>query len=151
MVRRSRTENPPRGDLALSGVPFGQVPTSIFLLWSLTAGSPSKTMCAVLSLVSLKLRIGILRLVKRVFVVTSVLLRCYYAFVLPILEYCSPLWGSAAAECHFQTFLSLCHQRHVAALCMLYKVNSKSNHFLFSELPSASGRVRHTRATRTYV
>ena len=43
-------------------------------------------------------RIGILRLVKCVFVDTSVLLRCYYAFVLPILEYCSPVWASAA-EC----------------------------------------------------
>ena len=46
-------------------------------------------------------RIGILRLVKRVFVDTSVLLRCYYAFILQILEYYSPAWGSAA-ECHLQ-------------------------------------------------
>ena len=46
-------------------------------------------------------RIGILRLVKLVFVDTSVLLRCYYAFVLQILEYCSPVWGSAD-ECHLQ-------------------------------------------------
>ena len=30
-------------------------------------------------------RIGILRLVKRVFVETSLLLRCYYVFVLPTL------------------------------------------------------------------
>ena len=44
---------------------------------------------------SVSQRICILRLVKRVFVDTSVLLRCYYAFVLPILEYCSPVWGSA--------------------------------------------------------
>ena len=29
---------------------------------------------------------------------------------------------------------------------MLYKVNLGSNHCLFSELPSASTRVRHTRA-----
>ena len=29
---------------------------------------------------------------------------------------------------------------------MLYKVNSNSNHCLSSELPSASTRVRHTRA-----
>ena len=35
---------------------------------------------------------------------------------------------------------------HVAALCMLYKVNSNSNHCLFSELPPASVRVRHIRA-----
>ena len=96
----------------------------------------------------------ILRLVKRVFVDTSVLLRCRYAFVLPFLEYCSPVWGSAA-ECHLQllerqvysvarlcpgrTFWSLCRRRDVAALCcMLYKVNSNSNHCFFNELPSAS-------------
>ena len=92
---------------------------------------------------------------------TTVLLRCYYAFVLPILEDCSQVCGSAA-ECHLQllersvclvamlcrdqTFLSLCHRRHVAALCMLYRVNSNSNHCLFSEFPSASVRVRHSRA-----
>ena len=45
-----------------------------------------------------------------------------------------------------QTFLSLCHQRQVAALCMLYKVNLNSNHCLFSELPFASVKVGHTRA-----
>ena len=89
------------------------------------------------------------------------LLRCYYAFVLPTLEYCSPWWGSAT-ECHLQllerqvysvaclcshqTFLSLCHRFYVAALCMLYKVNSNSNHCLFSELKPASVRVRHARA-----
>ena len=90
-------------------------------------------------------RIGIFNLVKRLFVDTSVLLRCYFAFVPPILEYCSPVWGSAA-ECHLQllerqvysvvrlcpdqSFLSLCHRRRVAGLSMLYKVNSNSNHCL---------------------
>ena len=53
---------------------------------------------------------------------------------------------SVARLCHDQTFLSLCYQRHVAALFMLYKVNSNLNHCLFSELPSASFRVRHTQA-----
>ena len=46
-------------------------------------------------------RIVILRLVKHIFVDTFVLFRCYFAFVLPILEYCSPVLGSAA-ECHLQ-------------------------------------------------
>ena len=41
-------------------------------------------------------RICILRLMKSVFVNTSLLLRCYYAFVLPILEYYSPVRGSTA-------------------------------------------------------
>ena len=98
-------------------------------------------------------------LILRSLAETSVLLRCYFAFVLPILEYYSPVWGSAAG-CHLQlferqvcsvarlcpnrTFLSLCHRRHVAALGMLYKVNSNSNHCLFSELPSSSVRVWHS-------
>ena len=72
---------------------------------------------------------------------TSVLLRCYFALVVPILEYCSPVWG-LAAECHLQllerqvysvarfcpdqSFLSLCPRRRVAGLSMLYQVNSNS-------------------------
>ena len=81
-------------------------------------------------------------------------LRCYFTFVLPILEFCSLMWGSAAtfsflsARCIrwpgfiHQSFLSLCHRRHVARLCMLYNVYSNFNHCLFSELPHASTRVR---------
>ena len=44
-----------------------------------------------------------------------------------------------------QSFLSLCHRR-VAGLSTLYKANADSNHCLFSNLPSASTRGRHTRA-----
>ena len=53
---------------------------------------------------------------------------------------------SVTRLCPDQTFLSLCHRRRVVGLSMLYKVNSNSNHCLFSELPSASTRVRHTEA-----
>ena len=45
-----------------------------------------------------------------------------------------------------QVLVILCHRRHVAGLSMLYKVNSNSNHCLFSDLPSASTRVWHSRA-----
>ena len=38
-------------------------------------------------------RISILSLVKHIFVDTSVLLRCYFEIVLPILEYCSSVYG----------------------------------------------------------
>ena len=48
--------------------------------------------------------------------------------------------------CPSQTFLSLCHQRRVGGLSMLYMVNANSNHCLFGELPAASTRVRHTLA-----
>ena len=79
------------------------------------------------------------------------LLRCYFAFVLPIPEYCSPSYGSAseysvARLSPNKSFLSLFHRRRVAGLSMLYKVKSNSNHCLFSELQSASTEVRHTRA-----
>ena len=73
------------------GFPFAIVPGSIFLAWNLTASSPSKTTCVALFRVSQ--RIGSLRLMKRVFVDASMLLLCYYAFVLKILEYWSPVWG----------------------------------------------------------
>ena len=61
----------------------------------------------------------------------GVILRCYFAFVLPIIEYCSPVCGlaaefrlqllerrvySVARLCPDQTFLLLCHRHHVAAL-----------------------------------
>ena len=102
-------------------------------------------------------RIDIVRLVKHVFVDTSVLLRCYYAFVLPILEYRSPVWGSAG-KCHLQLLeLQVCsvtmlcidqsYRRQVAPLCMLYKVNSNINHCFISVLPSSSNRIRYTEAS----
>ena len=99
-------------------------------------------------------------LVKPMFADIPVLLRCYFKFVLPIFEYCSLVWRSAA-ECHLQllesqvnsarlcpnqSFLSFCHRRYVAWLIVMYKVNSNSNHCLFGKFPSASARVRHTRA-----
>ena len=156
VVSRSRTVNPPHGDVVLSGVSICASPNLDIL--GMKFDSRLTIEDHVHGIVSLVSQItGILRLVKRVFVNASVLLRCYYAFVLPNLEYCSPVWGSAAEYhlqllearcsvtrlCPDQTFLSLCHRRHVAALCMFYKVNSNSNHCLFSELPSASVRVRH--------
>ena len=49
-------------------------------------------------------RIGILRLVKHVIMDTYVLLRCYYAFVHPILMYYSPVWGSAVN--YYNSFLT---------------------------------------------
>ena len=159
VVSNSRTVRPHYGDLVLSGVFICASPNLDIL--GLKFDSRLTFIYHVCGIVShVSQRIGILRLVKHVFVDTSVL-RCWsYAFVLTILEYCSPVWGSAA-ECHFQllgrqvysvarlfpdqTFLSLCHRRHVASLCMLYKVTSNSNRCLFSELPSASVRVRHFR------
>ena len=63
--------------------------------------------------------------------------RCFRGFVLPVLEYCSAVWCSAAdthlrlldSEVSGASFLTggvfecdLAHRRSVAVLCMLYKI-----------------------------
>ena len=162
VVSRSRTVSPPHGDLVLSGVSIRASPNFDIDIFGVKFNSKLPFGDHVRGIVSrVSQRIGILRLVKRISVDNSVLLHCYFPFVLPILQYCSPVWGSAAA-CHLQllerqvysvdglcpdqSFLSFCHRRRLAGLSLLYKVNSSSNHCLFNEFPSASTRVRHPQA-----
>ena len=130
VVDRFRTVNTPHGDLVLSGVTICASPNLDILGMKFDSRLTYKDHVRG-NVSSISQRIGILRLVNHVFVHTSVLLRYYYAFVLRILEYCSPVWGSAA-ECHLQllepqvcsvarlcpdqTILSLCHLRH----CTVY-------------------------------
>ena len=80
VVSRSRTLNPPHCDLVLSGVSIRDGSN----LDILGVNFDSKLTfedhaCGIVSRVSQ--RIGILRLVKRIFVDTSVLLHCYFAEV----------------------------------------------------------------------
>ena len=132
VVSRSNTVRPPHVDLVLSGVFIRASPNLDILGVKFDSKLTFEDhVRGVVSRVSE--RIFILRLVKRIFVDTSVLLRCYFAFVLPILEYCSLVWGSAT-ECHLQflerqvysvarlcsdqSFSSLCHRRGVVKLSM---------------------------------
>ena len=155
VVSRSRTVSPPQGDLVLSGVSIRASPNFDILCVKFDRKLTFEDhVRGIVSHVSQ--RIGIFRLVKRIFVDNSVLLRCYFAFVLLIHEYCSPVCGSAAEGhqllerlvysmarlCPDQSFFSLSHQRRVVGLSMLHKVNANSNHCLFSVLPSATTRVR---------
>ena len=89
MVSRSRTVNPQHSDLVLSGVSMNSASPNLDIL-GVKFDSRLTFEVRVRGIVSRVFqRIGILRMVKRVFVDTSMLLRCYYAFVLPILKYCS--------------------------------------------------------------
>ena len=81
-------------------------------------------------------RLGILRKSWRVFHDRPLLVRCIRGFVLPVLEYCSAVWCSAA-DTHLKLldravsnarFLTggvfecdISHRRSVSVLCMLYK------------------------------
>ena len=90
-VSRSMTMNWPMVTWSCLGFLSTLVPTLTSLAWSLTASSSSKTTCLVLFPVSLR------ELVFwgwwNVYLWTPVLLHCYCAFVLPILEYSSRVWG----------------------------------------------------------
>ena len=92
VVSRSRIVNPPHGDLVLSVVSICASPN--FDILGVKFDNMLTFEYHVRGIVSrVTQRIGILRLVKRVFVDSSVLFRSCYAFVLPALEYCSPVWG----------------------------------------------------------
>ena len=91
-VSRSRIVGPPHGDLVLSGVSIRVSPNLDIL--GVKCDSKLTFEDHVRGIVYLvSQRIVILRLLKRIFVDTSVLLRSYFAFVLQILKYCSPVWG----------------------------------------------------------
>ena len=84
----------------------------------------------------------------------------YFSFVLPVLEYCSAVWCSAA-ELHlklldravsgarFQTGgvfeCDNTHRRSVAVLCLLYKIRCNPVHPLNGALPGPYVLVRVTR------
>ena len=95
-------------------------------------------------------RLGILRKSWRVFQDRSLLGRCFRFFFMPVLEYCSAVWCSAA-DTHLKLqdraasgarFLTggvfqwdISHRRSVAVLCMLYKIRCNPVHPLNGALP----------------
>ena len=105
-------------------------------------------------------RLGILSKSWRVFHDKWLLRRCFRGFVLPVLEYCSAVWCSAA-DTHLKLldravsgarFLTggvfkcvISHRRSVALLCMLYKIRCNPVHPLNGALPGPSVPVRVTR------
>ena len=110
-------------------------------------------------------RLGILRKSWRVFHYRGLLGRCFRGFVLPVLEYCSAVWCSAA-NTHLKLldrtvsgarFLTggvfecdISHRRSVAVLCMLYKIRCRGQveHPLNGALPGPYVPVRVTRGAQ---
>ena len=95
-------------------------------------------------------RLGIMRKSWWVFHDRSLLLRSFWTFVMPVLEYCSAVWCSAA-DSHLKLldrgvrcggFLDGCvlhcnlaHRWSVAELCMLFKIKSNLMHPSSCALP----------------
>ena len=88
-------------------------------------------------------RVGILRKTMSVFRNVAVAAKCFWAFVLPLLEYCSPVWMSAATS-HLSLLdrvvsqvgrlsggsvsCDLWHRSKVASLCVFFKIDSLVDH-----------------------
>ena len=104
-------------------------------------------------------RLGILRKTWRVFHDRSLLARCFWGFVLPVLEYCSAVWCSGAdthlklldravSGARFLTWVvfecDIAHRRSVAVLCMLYKIRCNPMHHLNGALPGPYVPMRVT-------
>ena len=95
-------------------------------------------------------RLGILRKSWQVFHDRLLIGRCFWGFVLPVFEYCSAVWCSAA-DTHLKLldrvvsgacFLAggllncnLSHRRSVLVLCMLYKIRCNPMHPHCGALP----------------
>ena len=105
--------------------------------------------------------LGILRKSWRMFHDRSLVERCFRGFVLPVLEYCSAVWYSAA-DTHLRLldrvvsgarFLiggmfecDIAHRRSVAVLCMLFKMRCNPMHPLNDALPGSYVPLRVTRS-----
>ena len=105
-------------------------------------------------------QLGVLRKCWRSFGETTLIHKCFWSFMLPLLEYCSPVWASAAAS-HLRlldtivqsvAFMSagqvkcdLHHRRDVASLCVFFKILNTEHHPLSHFLPPPYAPARRTR------
>ena len=106
-------------------------------------------------------RLGILRKSWQVFHYRLLIGRCFWGFVLPVFEYYSAVWCSAAdtllkldrivsGACSLAGGVLNCnlsHHRSVAVLCMLYKIRCNPMHALCGALPVPYVPVWVTRST----
>ena len=103
-------------------------------------------------------RLGILRKSWLVFHDKLLIGRCFWGFVLPVLEYCSAVWCRTVFQILAIHTLSgacflaggvlnynLSHRRSLAVLCMLYKIRCSPKHPLCGALPVPYVPVRVTR------
>ena len=110
-------------------------------------------------------RLGILRKTLGVFDDLDLAVRCFWlagwTYLLPVLEYCSAVWLSAA-DCHLRLLdrvvsrasamcgdaihCDLWPRRRVTSICLFYKIRDNDRHPVGSHFPAARrGSIRVTR------
>ena len=138
VVSRFRTVHPSHDDLVMAGVSNHASPNLDML--GVKFDSKLTFEDHVRGIVSrVSQRIGILKLVKCIFVDTSVLLTMEQHVLATILGYCSPVLPSASRALGVFSgqalpLIKVCCRCVIGVMlldCVLYKVNSNSNHCLF--------------------
>ena len=107
-------------------------------------------------------RVGTLRKTMSVFRDVAVVANCFWAFILPVLEYCSPVWMSAATShlslldrvvSQFSRLSSrtvscdIWHRRKVSFLFVFFKIDSLVDHSVRGLFPEQYVLRRPTRGT----
>ena len=159
IVSRSRTMHPQSPPLTIGGTVLKEYYDLVILGMTFDSKMTFEEHLRYVSRAASQ-RLGILRRSWGVFHERSLPGRCFRGFVLPVLEYCSAVWCSAA-DTHLKLldravsgarFLTggvfecdISHRRSVAVLCMLYKIWRNPVHPLNGTLPGLYVLVRVTR------
>ena len=136
IVSRSRTMHPQSPSLTIGGTVVKEYDYLVILGVTFDSKMTFEKHLRLVSRAASQ-RLDILRKSWRVLHDRSLLGRCFPGFVLPVLEYCSAVWCTAAVT-HLKLldravsgaqFLTggvfecdITHRRYVAVLCMLYKI-----------------------------
>ena len=162
IVSRSRTNYPPHPTIYINDTPIADTKSMKFLGINFDSKlSFEEHIRSISSMAASKL--GIIRKAARVYSDPSINLTCFRSFVLPLLEYGSPVWAGAS-DCHLKLlnkvhnqakFLfpdngnyDLEHRRKVSSLSLLHKIYNCIDHSLNSTLPTT---VRINQDTRLSV
>ena len=160
VTSRSRTVHPQLTPLTLDGTVLKKSADLVILGVTFDAKMTFERHLRSISSVAAQ-RLGIMTKSWQVFHDRSLLLRSFWSFVLPVLEYRSAVWCSAA-DSHLKLldrvvrsagFLAggllecnLAHRRSVAELCMLFKIKSNPMHPVSGALPLSYVLARVTRS-----
>ena len=160
IVSRSRTMHPQSAALTIGGTMLKESDDLVILGVTFDSKMTFEKHLRSVS-ISTSQRLGILTKSWQVLHDRSLLLRCFRGFVLPVLEYCSAGWCSAADTTlrlldrvvSGASFLTPgvfecdpARRRSVAVLCMLYKIRCNPMHSLCGALPVPYVPVRVTRS-----
>ena len=156
LISRSCTVEPLFPDLMIDGSVVEMVSElKIFLDSKLTFEKQVRAIAATASM-----RVGILRKTMSLFRDVAIVAKCFWAFILPVLEYCSPVWMSAATS-HLSLLdrvvsqvgrlsggsvsCDLWHRRKVASLSVFFKIDSLVDHPVRGLFPAQYVLRRPTR------